>query len=112
MLPIAHRLRKEQDIKTLFAKGRGVFGKPIGLKYMKNGLEQTRFAFVVGTKVSKKAVERNRLKRRAREIVHARIDQIVPGFDVMFLTQKGATDLRMPDLEKSIVDLLKRARLL
>ena len=73
MLPVEHRLRQEKDIKTLLAKGKGVFDDVVGLKMRSNGGLPSRFAVVVGTKVSKRAVVRNLLRRRIRAVVEDHI---------------------------------------
>lgn len=69
MLPLAHRLRSEHDLKTLFSKGKSVFGSSFRLRTRENSHHTSRFAFVVSTKISKEAVVRNRIRRRAAAAV-------------------------------------------
>lgn len=109
MLPVKHRLRLDRDIKTLFAKGKGVFDLYCGLKYRKNGLGVSRFAVVVGTKVSKSAVARNRLRRQIREIIRLRLAEIKPGFDVMVLVRKEALGRTSAELEQHLFAALRKA---
>lgn len=68
MLPRQNRLHKDKDIKNVFTKGRGFFGVYFLGKYYKTPGEY-KFTVVVGTKVSKSAVVRNRLKRHLREVI-------------------------------------------
>jgi ribonuclease P protein component len=112
MLNKKHRLRLEKDIKTLFAKGKGVFGICIGIKYRKNNLEDSRFTVVVGTKVSKKAVERNRLKRQIRAVIRKNIDSFVPGYDFVFFGKKESLNKDTKEIEKQILSVLKKTILL
>ena len=112
MLPAANRLRHEKDIKALFSEGKGVFDAICGLKYRKNGLASTRFAVVVGTKVSKKAVDRNRVRRRIRSVLEARLSVIKPGYDVAFLTRPGCEKKDFAIIEAAVLSSLKRAKLL
>ena len=63
MLPRENRLKRDKDFQTLFKSGQGVYGSICGAKWQKNKLNLARIAVVVGTKVSKKAVVRNRLRR-------------------------------------------------
>lgn len=112
MLPKQHRLRLEQDIKTLFAKGKGVFDTVCGIKYRRNDLPASRFAVVVGVKVSKNAVVRNRIRRKIREVVRLRLPMVVPGHDVMFLVRSEALKKTPADLERHVVAVLKKAGLL
>ena len=112
MLPRAHRLHLDKDIKTLFAKGKGVFDVCCGLKFRKNALETSRFAVVVGTKVSKRAVIRNRLRRQIREIIRLRLATLKPGFDVMMLIRKEAIGKSYGELEKHVLGSLRKAGIL
>lgn len=62
MLSKIHRLKKDKEIKAVFANSKGVFDGACGIKYSQNNLDVSRFAFVVGTKTHKSAVQRNLLK--------------------------------------------------
>lgn len=99
-------------MKTLFAKGRSVFGSLVGMKIRSNGLPVSRFAIVVGVKTAKSAVGRNRIKRRVRAIVHAYISQMKGGFDVCLLPRKEALTAKSPELEAQLLASFKKARLL
>lgn len=112
MLPQAHRLRLEKDIKTLFACGKSVFGSWVGMKFRKNGLLVSRFAVVVGVKVSKKAVIRNRLKRQVRAILQEVLPQIVTGYDVLLFLKPSGIDKTFEQLKIQVLASLKSAKLL
>lgn len=112
MLPRPNRLHLDKDIKTLFAKGKGVFDVCCGFKFRKNSLDVSRFAVVVGTKVSKSAVVRNRVRRQIREIIRLRLSTIKPGFDVMMLVRKEALDKTSAELERHVTSGFKKAGLL
>ncbi len=112
MLPLKHRLKHDKDIKTLFAKGRSVFGNHIGLKFAKNGRQDSRFAVIVGSKVSKLAVDRNRLKRQIRAILQKHIASFVGGYDVMLLTRKETLGKKFADLEIQLLAALKKTPIL
>lgn len=112
MLPQTHRLRQEKDIQTLFAKGKSVFGIFVHVRFRKNNLTVSRFAVVAGTKMSKKAVVRNRSKRQIRAIIQKHIHEISSGFDVAFLIQKEAIGKNYQELEIEVIKLLEKAKLL
>lgn len=107
-----HRLRLESDIKTLLAKGRSVFSSGVGMKMRANSLPFSRFAVVVGVKIDKRAVVRNRLKRRVRAIIHEQLGIIRPGFDVCFFPKRTAISLSADELKKEVLAILKKARLI
>lgn len=112
MLPKEYRLRQEKDIKALFANSKSVFDVCIGLRYRKNTLNLSRFAVVVGTKVSKKAVDRNKIRRRIRSVLQKRLIEIRPGFDVVFLVKKEVLSASFKEVEEQVERLLQKANLL
>lgn len=111
MLDASHRLRKDSDIKTLFAKGKSVFDSACGLKYRANGLPASRVAVVAGHTVSKNAVVRNRVRRRLREIMRARLPKIKPGFDIVLIVRVPAIRKTFAELEAVIDGVLRRSPL-
>ncbi len=112
MFPKENRLRKEKDIQALFANGKSVFGMFVGLKMKKNTFDQSRFTVVVGTKISKKAVVRNRLKRQIRAIVHEKIEDLASGYDVAFLVKKEIVGKTFEELQSDVEKLLRKSKLL
>lgn len=112
MLSAQYRLRKSMEIARVLKSKLGAFDSACGVKMAKNGLEVSRFAVVVGTKVSKKAVDRNRIRRQYRDILQKSIKEIKPGFDVLLLTAKPAIGLDYAEKEKKLRSTLYRAKLL
>ena len=78
MLKKVNRLAKAKDIKSAFAKGRSFFTPFFSIKFSPRPLEK-RFAVVVSTKVYKKAVDRNRLKRIVREYLRKHLAALPEG---------------------------------
>ncbi len=58
-----------------------------------------------------KAVVRNRVRRRLREIVRRRLPQIEAGWDLVFSARPAAAQATSDDLRRAVSDLLARARL-
>jgi ribonuclease P protein component len=71
----------------------------------------SRFAFAAGKRVGK-AVVRNRAKRRMREIVRLRLNDLAPGSDCLFIARPGAAEATYAELEEALTALLTRAGLL
>jgi len=108
MLPQANRLKKKKDFENVFKNGKGFKEDLLYLKVIKNDLGCLRIGFIVGKNFSKKAVERNRIKRRLREIVKERI--IEKGLDVVIVVMPKAQN-NFEELEKTIAKLFKKAKI-
>jgi ribonuclease P protein component len=85
MLKRAKRLTKDKDFDNVFKRGRSAYSQILGVKIEKNDLSYNRFGVLVGTKVSKKAVDRNKIKRRIRAIIHNEEPFLKTGYDCVFI---------------------------
>jgi len=114
MLKKQFRLRKQKDFENVFAKGAYFSDKFLTLKIVENGLDISRFGFIVGSKVSKKAVLRNRVKRVLRELVRLKLKQerIKTGFDAVFISKAGIAEIISKDINLAVEKLLKKSGLL
>ena len=77
MLPKKHRLAKALEVKRTTARGRSFFNPFVVVKFVK-GASPARLTVIASTKVSKKAVSRNRVKRIARETIRGFLVQLQP----------------------------------
>jgi len=108
MLPRKYKLKKDNDFKKVFKHGKNYQQEFIKIKILKNDSDYNRFGFIVGLKISKKAVERNRIKRRLEEIVRLKLKQIRPGFDIVVLVNQEITEKNYQAMEKTLVSLFKK----
>ena len=102
MLKKVNRLAKDKDIQKTFARGRAFFSPFFTVKYLSGG-ENVRFTVVVSTKVSKRAVVRNRLKRLVREYLRINIKDFKKGDHVLTVKPKAVSlpeDQLIPNLKK------------
>lgn len=111
MLPKSQRLRKTKEIELLFKKGKSVYLGALGLKAYPNQLNYPRFTILVNKKVSKKAVERNRLKRQLRAFLEIELSKTL-GFDLIVICQPAALNLESAELIKQLKVTLERLKLL
>lgn len=96
---------KKKDLEAVFKKGKTKTSKLVFLKILKNNLDNNRFGIVVSKKISKKAVNRNKTKRRLREII--RQAHIKPGFDIIIIAKPEIIDKNYQDIKNELEDLFK-----
>lgn len=103
------RLVKEKDFKRIFKRGRSSYTKIFGIKILANELEFNRYGIVISAKVSKKAVERNRLKRQFRAALKEYDKKLAPGFDLAVIISPAALNQEYKfiknELEKALITL-------
>ncbi len=104
-----HRLSKTKDVKRAVVKGRNFFSPVLTVKCYFS--EKKRFTVVVSTKVSKKAVVRNRIKRIIREFLRKNMGKIKTG-DYAILIKPKAVQIPESELLENLEITLKKGRLL
>lgn len=112
MLPKKYRLRLKKDFDRIFKEGKFAGQAFLTLGFVKNKLDISRLAVVVGKKVSKKAVIRNLIKRKAVEIIRLNLGQIKPGFDLVFISKPEIAGKKYKEIETVALSLLKRAKVI
>ena len=111
MLVQKNRLRKKKDIDMVFKQGDGFKQGFLRIKIRKNNLDTSRFVFVISKKFSKKAVIRNKIRRRLSEIIKAKLLEIKKGIDVIIVVMPGAEN-DFQKLEQIIDKLFKKAKII
>jgi ribonuclease P protein component len=112
MLKQVNRLLRKKDFDAVWKKGRSSYDKIIGVKIINSSLEKNRFGIMVGLKVSKLAVERNKIKRRIREIIQAELPNLKNFSDIAITVLPAAKEKDFAELSESIKFNFKRLRIL
>lgn len=113
MLPYKNRLTKVDDFERVYRTGTFFSFNNISLKISKNKSKKIRVGFSIGVKFSKKAVERNRIKRQLRAIIGENIEKFKKGIDVVVMIKKEGEDkISKKDLEKNLISVLKKSNLI
>lgn len=110
MLLQKNRLKKKKDFEVAFKQGDSFRQGFLYLKIRKNSLDASRFGFVISKKFSKKAVIRNKTKRRLSEIIKTKLPEIKKGMDVIIIVMPGAEN-DFQKLEQTIDKLFKKAKI-
>jgi ribonuclease P protein component len=110
MLEKKFRLRKSSEIQKTFARGRNFFNPFFNLKFV--GTKTVpRLTVVVSTKVAKRAVVRNKIKRVVRENIRLNLSKLQSG-DYAIVARPAAAKITKAEIKVNIIKLLTLARLL
>jgi len=109
MLKKENRLKKKKDFEKVFKEGKSFKNNFLIVKINENNLNFPRFGFVVSKKVSNKSVERNKIKRRLREIVKKKSKKIKgKGIDGIFIALPSIKGKNFKEIGKVVENLFKK----
>lgn len=111
MLPKEYRLRRSADIRRVRRHGQR-WQHPLLLLFAAPAdRDVSRFAVSVSKKVGT-AIVRNRSKRRIREAIRRRLDDVRPGWDCLLVVRATLPEASFEEVEAAVCQLLSQADLL
>jgi len=102
MLPKTHRLTKKKEFQKVFQKGAVIRNDFLILKTLKNRLGKSRFGFIVNKKISRRSVERNKVKRLLRKAVFDNFKKIKSPQDVVIIALPKIKEKSFFEIEETI----------
>lgn len=111
MLPKANRLRQEKDIQTVLRRGRSFFHPLFAVKSYTAQSSLPRLAITVSTKVSKRAVKRNRIRRVLREAIKARWPKVKP-YDILISVKPGVLKIAETQAVSELIKFLEQIKII
>ena len=112
MLHSVNRLRKSTEIDRVWKRGRSFYTPLLQIKSITTNLGLIRCAVVVGSKVHKRAVVRNKIRRRVREVMRLTIPQMTGSLDMIIAAKKGAELATYDALRTQLLEMLTKMHLL
>ncbi len=124
MIPKQNRLKKMKDFDILFKQGNFVPGDLVNVKKWKIAPEKypkrecskqdLKIGFVVGTKIHKGAVKRNRIKRQMRAVVRELLvkEKIKSGYMLAIMAKPEILGQNYINIKESIEKVLKRGKIM
>jgi len=106
MLASKNRLKSKADFARIEIDGKLFQFKNFGVGiYDRNDDSPSRFGIVVSTKISKKAVIRNQIKRIIARVLRQKIGEIRNGLDLVFLIKPSILPIDRPKIEKEVYEV-------
>ncbi len=103
-------LRKNEDFSIVYKKGKSLGEQYIVFFYRKNYKQINRVGFLASKKVGN-SVLRNRARRLMKESYRNLKNNIITGYDMIFIARNKIVGCKQIDVEKSMKRALKRSEL-
>jgi len=116
MLKKKYRLKNEKAFSATFRIRNCKSNEFLTLYVGKNKTDEkipTKVGFVVSKKIHKRAVKRNKIKRRLREIYISSMknhtaDNLQKAMSLIFIARGKALEASFSELESAVLDLMKK----
>ena len=107
MLKRENRLRGRKNLALMRKEGE-LFQNPLFGVVILEGKEENRFGIVISKKISKLAVERNKIRRRIYEAVAKELKEMRKGIWVLFLVKREIMERESEEIVREVKKVLKR----
>lgn len=107
-LPKKYRLADKLEIEKVFKKGEIINSIFFLIRFRPNNFFFSRFLVIVSSKISKKAVIRNKIKRRINEIIRLNILENKPGYDLIITAKSIVLNQKHSEFKKSLINELDK----
>ena len=122
MLNSRNRLKKKVNFARVEIDGKMIQSKSFGMGVFDRSKDfqgelnedgshnekESHFGFIISTKISKKAVVRNRIKRIMSETIRLNLPKLKKGFDIVFLIKPSAVKLDKESLEQETYEAITK----
>lgn len=105
------RLRQAEDFQRLRREGRTFTDRLMVVSIAPNSLTHNRYGFIVSKHLGK-AVTRNLIRRRMKEVVRQLHPQLKPGYDVVIISRSALAEQPFSILQRTVVKLFRQAGIL
>lgn len=111
MLKKINRLQKRSDFGLLRDKGKFIPGDLFGMSFLKDGEEENRFGFIISKKISKRAVDRNRIKRLLSVAIGRNLNLVEnKGNKIIFLAKRTMLGKKEMEVEEEVKNSLLKIK--
>ena len=100
-------LKQNHEFRRLYSKGKSAVSPYFAIYCRKTNRPISRLGITTGVKLGK-AVKRNFVRRRIRELYRTNEGKFLPGFDIVVVARSRAIYGRYADLERSFLQQMKK----
>ena len=118
-LPNIHRLKHWREFRAVYRQGISHYGSCLILRAlyvpqttMQSHQTPTKIGISISTKVSKKAVKRNLIKRRIGGAFQELLPRINGGWQIVIVVKAQAIECKYADFLRELEQLLKKSNII
>jgi len=105
-----NRIKKKKEFEKIRLEGE-IYQSPLfGLAVLRNEDEDKKFGMIVSKKISLKAVDRNKIRRRLAEVIRKNLFQVDKGTRAIVLAKKKIIEAEIGEIEAEFVRIIKGVR--
>lgn len=112
MLKRQYRLKDRRVFRSIYRRGRAGRAPDLTVFCQPNQLSHNRLAVVVSTKVSKKAVRRNRIRRRLHGLMEGLWPTLAGGYDILIVLKTDISRASQETISRQLLMAFRQAGLL
>ncbi len=102
MLKKINRIGRKKEFLEIKNKGKIINSPLFGASTLVDETGEIKFGFVISKKISKRAVDRNKIKRRMCEVLVKKLNKFKPGTKIVFLAKKSLLGVKIGEIEEEI----------
>ncbi len=110
-MPKLISIKKSKDFSAVYRKGNSKVNPFLVMYASANNKGYNRIGISISTKIGK-SVLRNRLKRLIKEVYRKQLKRMKKGYDIIIVVRSHAKDAKYQDIEKWMLNLLRRHKLI
>jgi len=99
-------LKKNHEFRKLYSKGKSIAAKCVVVYCRRNNSSENRLGITVSTKIGG-AVQRNRIRRRLKEIYRLNESLLSAGYDIVLVARTRSRFAGYKEIEHSVLNLFK-----
>jgi ribonuclease P protein component len=103
-----NRIGSKKDFLEIKNKGEMSYSPIFGLLILKKEDEEKKFGFIISKKISKRAVDRNKIKRYLSEAVRRSLKDIKEGTRGVFLVKREILNKKLEEIVVEVEKVFKK----
>ena len=103
-MKFTNSLTKNYEFRRVYKKGKSAASKCVVVYCIRNNISENRLGITVSTKLGG-AVQRNRIRRRLKEVYRLNEQSMRKGYDIVFVARLRSRYAGWDELESSVLNL-------